>query len=131
MPQDIPLLQPITWAPQIDLSLISEDEHQTTQHLASLLAALANYEKKFALAVLLFDWSHAETWATAKLVEEGKTSFASLDSLTDTLSGWKGIAARDGALSIYHFGKTVQAIYKNLKQCPKLNALVEEGELQE
>jgi len=42
---------------------------------------------------------------------------------------WLMIAARDGAMSIYHFGKVWQAIPALVKKCPVVDALVDPQDL--
>lgn len=53
------------------------------------------------------------------------TGIFSMDASIDTLSDWMLIAARDGALAIYHFGKTLEAIKKSLPGFPTLNSEVD------
>jgi hypothetical protein len=65
------------------------------------------------------------------LVEAGQLDFQKLDLATDTLSGWQKMAARDGALTIYHFGKTIDAIWQSLPSCPALMTLVNESALRQ
>jgi hypothetical protein len=42
---------------------------------------------------------------------------------------WMRIAARDGAMVIYHFGKSIEALKRNLHQCPTLEQLVSRDDL--
>lgn len=53
--------------------------------------------------------------------------FASLNRATDALSGWQSLAARDGAFSVYHFGKTIDAISVAYKNCTAVLAAKIDG----
>jgi hypothetical protein len=129
MPIHIPLLGPIEWLPQLDRDKIPIAEHPALQHIVGLLTALAVQERNFRTAVLLFEASHQENSELANAVSSGVLDFGTLDRATDTLSGWQSIAARDGAMTIYHFGCTVEAIKASLPRCPTLNAGVDHSNL--
>jgi hypothetical protein len=49
----------------------------------------------------------------------------------DVYRRWLFIAARDGAVTIYNLGKTMEGIRANLKNCPSLNAMVDQETLSE
>jgi hypothetical protein len=110
--------------PQIDRSTIPANEQTGLSHVVDLLASLGRYERRFSLAVTLFDLCHDENSNMARQVETGSLSFTMLDSKTNTLSGWMTMAAREGAMSIYHFGQAATAIV-NMKECPALRAKVD------
>src|SRR5262249_55061695 len=84
-------------------SLIPEQERSAVFHILDLLASLGRYERRFALALLLLHCL-AENSDLARQVEGGAVGLGTLDAQTNTLSGWQTMAARDGALAIYHFG---------------------------
>lgn len=115
MPVAIPLLPFTTWAPAIDLTRIPSEEHEIVNHITMLLSSLAGFERKVTLAVLLFEWTRSAEWQQSQI-----TGFIH-DQMIDTTSGWRVMAARDGAISIFHFGKTIQALHKNLKLAPTLD----------
>ena len=70
-------------------------------------------------------------WRTADKVERGLETWANLNAITDTTGAWQVMAARDGALAIYHFGNTIEAIRKNLPKCPALGGLVDHSILRD
>src|SRR6516165_4698948 len=45
-----------------------------------------------------------------------------IESPAHTLGAWKSMAARDGALAIYHFGQALAAISPWLHKCPTVSA---------
>jgi|tagenome__1003787_1003787.scaffolds.fasta_scaffold20692921_2 hypothetical protein len=111
--------------PAIDRSSIPAAEQPALLHLLDLLASLGRYEQQFSLAVLLFDEAHEENTRLVRAVEVGQLSFGGLDQLTNTLSGWQMMAARDGALAIYHFGQTLPAVKAAFGQCASLRPVVD------
>jgi hypothetical protein len=121
----VPLLTPTEWAAQIDPNKIPEDQLQALLHIQGLLTSLVVFERRLVFALLLFDASYQENWKLVRAAKIGHLDFQMLDRATDTLGGWQSIAARDGALSIYHFGSTIEAIRHSLPSCPALNALVD------
>jgi hypothetical protein len=141
MPITLPLLAPIQRAPEIDASKIPSDEQAALKHISSLLASLAEVEERFRVAVLLFDTCAAEhrrilEIEVRKLVfnQTGEVDASKVDlnpslQAEPTLGGWQDMAARDGAMSIYHFGSTVEAIKSSLPACPTLNSQVDHSTL--
>lgn len=121
---EVPLLGAIAYPANIDHSTVPPTQHEALDHLQSLLSFLAQFERQFYTALLLFDASEGEVWAMASQVESGQRSWNSLDAATDTLSAWKQMAARDGALAIYHFGNTMEAIKRSLPNCAAVNRTV-------
>lgn len=124
MPIIVPPTAYVPGPPQIARDRIPADEQEVLLHISDLLGSLARYECQFQLALLLFDLSHAENSNLVSQVESGQLSFETLDLTTNTLSGWQMMAARDGALAIYHFGQALIAIGANLSNSPTLGSLV-------
>ncbi len=125
MPIIVPSTNYAIGPPQIARDPIPSGEQEALPHVVDLLASLGRYERQFQLALMLFDLSQHENAALVGQVEVGQLSFADLDSLTNTLSGWQRMAARDGALAIYHFGQALAAVSAGLRGCPTLNAVVD------
>ena len=123
------ILGPRTGPPQLDRSKIPPEEMPAFLHAVELLASLARFDREFRNAVLLFDASFQENQELVRAVERGQLDFRTLDLATDTLSAWQAIAARDGALTIYHFGNTIEAVRKSLHACPTLDRLVDHARL--
>jgi len=129
----MPIVVPPTGYPAspgpFSVSLIPEQERPAVFHILDLLASLGRYERRFALALLLFEHCLAENSDLARQVEGGALGLGTLDAQTNTLSGWQTMAARDGALARYHFGQALHAIASSLKDCPTLRTYTNHGKL--
>lgn len=125
MPIVVPPTDYAAGPPIIDRNRIPESEHPALLHLIELLGSLGQYERRFKHALLLFDLCANENHNLASQVEAGELSFAHLDAATNTLSGWQMIAAREGAMAIYHFGHALIAIAAGLNTCPTLMTFVD------
>lgn len=84
-----------------------------------LLASLGRYEHRFRAALDLFLAVRAETW---DLIREADPM---LEPKQNTLSSWTNMAAREGAMSIYHFGCAAAAIAASLNTCPTLQSKID------
>jgi hypothetical protein len=107
--------------PEIDRSHIPAEEMPAFLHVMELLANLALYERRFLLAVYLYEYS----------VEAAReiADFATLELSLWTTGGWQSMAGRDGALSLYHFGSAIEGLKGSLRPCPALNAKVDNQQL--
>jgi hypothetical protein len=103
--------------PNIDRSRIPADQMPAFLHILTLLANLAVYERRLLSAVYLYQYS---TQAAREI-----TDFATLELSLWTTGNWQMMAARDGALTIYHFGSTIDGIKSSLPSCAALNAHVD------
>lgn len=75
------------------------------------------YQRNLLLAVYLYEYSdHA-----AREIGD----FATLEFSLWTTGGWQSLAARDGALTIYHFGCAIEGLKNSLSACPSLNARID------
>ena len=95
-------------------------------HIERLLSSLAKYEINFLAALTLFDNCEAEMsqmfgYMAAK---QKAGEHADISPELQTVTEWMAMAARDGAITIYHFGNTIEAIRQSLPHCPTLNAKV-------
>jgi hypothetical protein len=107
----------------IDGDHIPNEERETTRHLWSLLFFLGWYEQQFRHALALFDVCvHSRPPLAANPNDIPK--YPVIESEGHTLLAWQTIAARDGALSIYHFGRALAAILPWLGNCPTIRGLV-------
>lgn len=97
---------------------LPEKERDSVGILSHLLGALDQHHIDFASALSLFDFCET-TMDKDALKEELKI---------DTL-GWLYVAARDGAMTIHHFGTTLQNIREGLGFCPTIKAWAETGAL--
>jgi hypothetical protein len=88
--------------PNIDRGRIPADQMPAFFYIATLLGELRLYERQLLLAVHLNEYS---VQAAREI-----TDFATLDHSLWTTGGWQMMAARDGAMSIYHFGCAIDGI---------------------
>jgi hypothetical protein len=107
--------------------MLPEAEHDAASHIERLLSLLSTYEVRFLAAVFLFDKCEEEMSKLFGLLahrqEIGDPRNVSPELATVT--EWMAMAARDGAITIYHFGNTIEAIRKALPHCPTMNARVD------
>lgn len=127
----VPLLGTIERVPQIDASRIPPDQDEAMKHIAHLLSGLTRFERQFRYAVLLFDASHQEEQALIQLGMSRRLDWGVMENGMWTLSAWSHMAARDGALAIYHFGNTIQGIWASLPACPSIASAINEAALRE
>lgn len=107
--------------PNIDRSRIPADQMSAFLHIMTLLAKLGLYERHLLIAVYLYEYS-------AQAAHE-ITDFATLEYSLWTTGGWQMMAGRDGAMTIYHFGCTIDGIKKSLPACPALNSQIDRRKL--
>jgi hypothetical protein len=99
----------------IDLRGVPRQEWEGVSHLERVLDSLDYFVGSFRAAVALFDFSRAQVIRAIKSQEERKT-------ISKDIREWQFIAARDGAMSIYHIGKVLKEIYPLLNKCPTILA---------
>jgi hypothetical protein len=109
--------------PSIDRSRIPVDQMPAFLHIMSLLADLAVYERRFLLAVYLFEYSIQAAHEIS--------DFVTLELSLWTTGDWQSMAGRDGALTIYHFGSTIDGLKNSLPSCPALNAQIDRRTLKD
>lgn len=109
--------------PSIDRSSIPALEMPSFLHIQTLLAELGLYERHLLLAVYLYEYS---TRAALEI-----TDFTKLELALWTTGGWQSMAARDGAMTIYHFGCTIDGIKNSLPANPTLNRKVDRRKLKD
>lgn len=109
--------------PGIDRSNIPAREIPSFLHIQAQLAELGLYERHLLLAVYLYEYS---SQAASEI-----TDFARLEWSLWTTGGWQSMAARDGAMTIYHFGCAIDGIKKSLPMCPTLNAKIDRRKLKD
>ena len=93
-------------APRLITTGLAEKERKDTSTLARSLGSLDNYLRDFHAALTLFDFAVA----------------------SDNTQ-WCFIACRDGAMTIYHFGRTLQNVRAALGSCPTVNSLIDSKSL--
>ena len=125
MPIPVPPSSPPPSPPRIDGDHIPQNEHPSVSHLLGLLQLLGWYEWQFRHALTLFDLCQQETSdLSAKRDIKEVPKYPIIEASWHTLSAWKTMAARDGAMAIYHFGQALTAIPPRLHECPTVAPLV-------
>jgi len=121
---EIPILQNVYEdVPKIDRSTIPENEMPPFLHVMTLLGEFGLYERNFLTAVFLYDYCQQSA---------GEISdFAKLENSLWTISAWQMMAARDGALTIYHFSSAIEGLKNSLRFCPTLNTKVNNRAIRE
>jgi hypothetical protein len=104
--------------PQIDRGRIPADQMAAFLHVSQLLAELGLYERRFLLAVYLYEYSQTAGW-------ELRDDWEKMEWSLWTTGGWQQIAARDGALTIYHFGRAIEGLRESFRPCPALSDQVD------
>jgi hypothetical protein len=110
--------------PQIDRSRIPDDQMPAFLHITRLLAELGLYERRVLLAVYLYEYSRTSGW-------ELRSDFAKMERTLWTTGGWQQMAARDGALTIYHFGRTIEGLRESFRHCRALSEYVDHNRIRQ
>jgi hypothetical protein len=110
----------------IDFDAVPAAERTAAEHVGRSLNALNLYLDEFASALQLFDFVSGllnrlpfpppSEEAEQKILARNAKRFV----------GWRELAARDGATTVYHIGCAIAAVRtKTLPLCPTLNALTD------
>ncbi len=102
------------WPPSINCNGLPKAERDAASHLFGLFSSLMSYGDDFRSALALFDHCQSEI---AKAKSTGVRPSV-------PLMEWQFIAARDGAMSVFHFGKIFEAVNSCLGRCPTLLGMV-------
>jgi hypothetical protein len=124
MPITVPISSPSPAPPMIDGDHIPNDEREAVRHLYGILFLLGWYEQQFRHALALFDGcvqGRSPPPETPNLLPK----YPIIEAEWNTLNAWETMAARDGAMSIYHFGQALIAIAPWLRNCPTPRACVD------
>lgn len=97
--------------PRIFASDFPAEEQDAVWHIVGLLSNLELLIRQFRAAVSLFDRSRAE-WNTPSRPEDAYQ--------------YQFMAARDGAITIYHFAHTIQGIRDSQRKTPVFRGLVDD-----
>ena len=108
--------------PIIMLSLLPKSEQRASHYVNGLLSRLYSYVGQFEAALSLFDFSNDQ-------IEAVRTGPKANVPRTQELHRWKLMAARDSAMTVYHFGKTTGGIRRSLSKMPTLRSKVDETKL--
>ena len=129
MPITVPSSSLSPAPPMIDGDHIPNNEREAVRHLFGLLFLLGWYEQQFRHALALFDACEKGPGSVPKDIKDppkfDPPKYPIIEAQWHTLHGWKAMAARDGALAIYHFGQALAAISPRLHDCPTISARVD------
>lgn len=119
------MINPNPW--RISIADIPEHEQDATWAYLSLLHLLQSYSNDFSAALKLYDFSSKNRDALIGIVTkpENTDKFEAAFREFKHFQSWCNIAQRDAAMTIYHFGESLDATIKGLAKCPTLDALVD------
>jgi hypothetical protein len=129
--------------PRLFINELPPAEQKTARFIEIQLFQLDMYVSRFAAVLSLFDYSslQCDEATERRRVEKQKIMgkpgyFEANERLLNErraalrLYGeWRFIAARDGAMALYHFGKSIEALKRNLHECPTLERIVQRDDL--
>jgi hypothetical protein len=135
--------------PQFDSNRIAQEDRDSAWEIQTDLYSVARHGEDFGAAVQLFDFALAQDNELRKLMPPppNRECLSIDDQLAlsrqrqllrdelhpqmDVYNRWLFIAARDGAITIYNLGRSMEGIRASLKKCPSLNAIVDQEVLSE
>ena len=103
-------------SPSINLDLLPPGERDAAWNLNSSINGLAAYVSDFQAALELFDFSQF---------------FRRRNFVNQQFSKWQFLAARDGAMTMYHFSRVLIHSGKSFRECPSLLDLIDRSLLRE
>ena len=112
-PKSLDILEALQPPPPLRLLKVPEEERRAVNAIDLALITVYSSTRNFAAAVDLFSTTRAQ-----------KTSGNPIRSVE-----WMMIAARDGAMSIFHFGDVIQRINKQFGTCPTLAAHIDRSQM--
>lgn len=113
---------------------LSKEEDEAARKLFDSFLNLTNYVKEFQAALNLFDFAESEIGSVYnQKATEPQLSMLIMPGQNNKLQllmQWQLIAARDGAITIFNFGKTLEAANKILfKSCPTWSNIIVKSEI--
>jgi hypothetical protein len=115
-------------------SLVPRAEFGDAWQLVSALIGLEQFTQAFGIAVELFDFSALQLQRARDERDTVSAASGSYDHEVwrrerQRFSGWQHLAARDGALQIYHMGIVMEKVQGQLHNVPSIRQLVDSSEL--
>lgn len=112
-------------APALWEKRVPESEKGAASHVAHLLFMLNYYVRCFESDVQLYEAAagfHFPAHDTFEKFPEGSQDPEAINAnkWLEITDGWATISARDGAMSIYHFGRTIEGFYDTWSNAPYL-----------
>lgn len=111
--------------PRFSRTALPPEEHDAVRVLENLLCELENYARAFQAALRLYNFSSGQGRQQLAAHRAQGGSIDDSTELSNMLSEWGRIAARDGAMSIYHFYKAMEGIRDSIGSSPTLLGLVD------
>lgn len=102
--------------PLINLEALPAEERHVAELIADGLDSLNTYVTQFGDALSLFRFRREQSSVQANQPR----SELSIDKETINTSSWCFVAARDAAMSIYHFACAIEGIKACVHRCPTL-----------
>ena len=95
-----------------------DDERDKAWHIEGHLSQLSRYSEDFFHAVALFDLAGANAQRVMSAQPASRVLF-------DRFIQWQFIAARDGAMTIFHFAKSLDALKAAVSDCPPVGGHID------
>jgi len=130
-----------------DADRIAEEDRNVAWEINDSLYSITRYGEDFGAAVQLFDFSTAQSDELQRLkpLQPDMTSLPTPEHVAQVTAytsavwdvraqrqiydRWHFIAARDGAVTIFNFGRSMEGIRASLRKCPSLNAIIDQDAL--
>jgi hypothetical protein len=113
------IVNPLDTIPKIPYSVVPENEKRAADTLGTALVIMQQHANDFASDVELFD-----NLAVILVPFSNATKETQRQALE-----WSMVAARDGSMNIYHFGKSIISAEKSLALCASLVQRVDKSRL--
>lgn len=114
---------------------LDDAEAEEIRHLAGFAMALNCYSSDFYYSLVLFDFARMNS---SKYIKNYPTAS---DCPTpeeerfiqemDIFRAWSPLAARDGAMTLFHFSKTLDALKACVANCPSISRVVDHDEFRD
>jgi hypothetical protein len=99
-------------------------ERESGDSIGRALSALKSYVGQFGAALSLFDNIELQKETLTRNGYGGPLGRDTLDKLR-ILRDWQAIAARDGALTIHHFGHAKRGLHAGLRGAPTVRSMID------
>jgi hypothetical protein len=121
---EVPLSRLPPSPPQLEGQHVLEGDFELVRHLYGVLGMIGGSEWQFGQALALLEWCRASTPAPsidpANPPKFDPPKFPIIESQWATRRSWELMAAREGAMTIYHFGQALAAIAPAVRQCSSI-----------
>lgn len=117
-----------THTPHFPISHMPADEQDKARDLLRNLSLLGNFHQDFVAGVELMAFTQQKTVELLAKREGGLTPEPVREAIL-SLSRWAFIAARDAAMSLFHFGTVSESIQACVARCPSIAKHVSHREL--